>query len=182
MIVAESSPHLHEAEPHGRKPSSFGPTSIETAVRSNQPDDICTGPNCTEGGSEMEDRTTPDVAKDQGVPTCGQCKGGLSFPIWYCIFCEDNLFICDACDGEDIRDLVLNSGKHTNDHHLIRCLAPEKENGDEVSPTDQRLTLIEGRLDEMQTKIQTQLDILAGRLTGIENLLLKLTGAPMEAA
>jgi len=73
----------------------------------------------------------------------------------------------------------VSSGKHTNDHNLIRCLAPEKENDDNVSLTDQRLTLIEGRLDEMQTKI---LDILAGRLTGIEMLLLKLTGAPTGAA
>ena len=86
--IAESSSQFHEAEPHGRKPSSLGPTSTETAVQSNQPDDICTGPDCTKGRSEMEDKTTPDVAKDQGLPTCGQCKGGLSFPIWYCIFCE----------------------------------------------------------------------------------------------
>jgi len=83
MMIAESSPHLHGAEPHGRKPSSFGPISTETAVQSDQPDDIC-----TEGGSETKDKTTPDVAQDQGPPTCGQCKGGLSFPIWYCIFCE----------------------------------------------------------------------------------------------
>lgn len=41
--------------------------------------------------------------------------------------------------------------------------------------------LIEGHLDEMQTKMQTQLDILAGQLTGIERPFLELTGAPMGA-
>jgi hypothetical protein len=22
------------------------------------------------------------------LPNCGNCKGPLSFPFWYCIFCE----------------------------------------------------------------------------------------------
>ena len=88
LKIAESSSHLHETEPHGGKPSSFEPTSTETAIQSDQQDDICTGPNFTEGGSEMEDKTAPHAAQDQDLPTCGQCKGGLSFPFWYCIVCK----------------------------------------------------------------------------------------------
>jgi hypothetical protein len=87
----------------------------------------------------------------------------------------DDLFICNACDAEGVPDLEQDSGKHTVDHHLIRCLAPEKED-DQVS-TEQRLTSIEGRLDDMQTKMQTQLDDLGARIGNIEQLLHKLTGA-----
>jgi hypothetical protein len=80
------------------------------------------------------------------LPTCGKCKGSLSFPFWYyCIFCEgrfprqllypsddrrccslDHLFICNACDAEGVPDLERSSGKHTEEHHLIRCLESEK--------------------------------------------------------
>lgn len=100
----------------------------------------------------------------------------------------DNLFICDACDAGNVQGILQGSGEHTEEHHLIRCLAPEKED-DEVSPTEQRLTLIEGRLDDMQTKMQTQWDDLTGQLNGlnarmgnIEQLLLRLAGAPGNVA
>jgi hypothetical protein len=93
----------------------------------------------------------------------------------------DNLYICDACDGEGVPDLTRSSGKHTEDHHLIRCLAPEKKDDtDKGSPTEQRLSTIESRLDG----VQTQLDDLAGsigdvnaRIGNIEQLLLRLIGA-----
>ena len=82
----------------------------------------------------------------------------------------DDLFICDACDARNVRDLSRSSGKHTEDHHLIRCLAPEKAD-DEVSPTEQRLTLIESRLND-----------LTARMGNIEQLLLRLAGAPGTVA
>ncbi|KAI0298350.1 hypothetical protein B0F90DRAFT_1669084 [Multifurca ochricompacta] len=110
-------------------------------------------------------------AEDSDLPSCGKCKGRLSFPCWYCIACEDNLFICDACDTEGVPDLMRSSGKHTEDHHLIRCQAPEKS--DEVaSSTDQRLMLLEDRLNTMQTRF----DDLTGRIGNIEHLLQKLAG------
>jgi hypothetical protein len=101
----------------------------------------------------------------------------------------DDLYICDACDAEGVPDLMRSSGKHTEEHHLIRCLAPEKtDDKDKALPTEKRLTLIEGHLDDMRTK----LDDLTGRmgdLTGyigdlnvrignIEQLLHRLVGAP----
>lgn len=74
------------------------------------------------------------------------------------------------------------------DHHLIRCLAPEKADV-EVSPTEQRLTLIEGRLNGLHIEMQTQWDDLTGRLNGltarmgnIEQLLLRLAGTPGTVA
>ncbi len=74
----------------------------------------------------------------------------------------DNLYICNACDAIGVPDLMRSSGKHTEDHHLIRCLAPEKPNT-KTSPTEQRHTLTESRLDGMQT----QLDDLTGRMGDI---------------
>ena len=71
----------------------------------------------------------------------------------------DNLFICNTCDTEGVPDLVRSSGRHTEDHHLLRCLAPEDVE-DKALPTEQRLTRIEGCLDGMQT----QLDDLTGRM------------------
>jgi hypothetical protein len=96
----------------------------------------------------------------------------------------DDLFICDACDAEGVPDLVRSSERHTEDHHLIRCLAPSENAEDKVLPNEQRLTLIEGRLDGMQT----QLDDLTGRMGdltndlnsrigNIERLLQKVAGA-----
>ena len=85
----------------------------------------------------------------------------------------DNLYICDACDAEGVPDLMGNFGKHTMEHHLIRCLRTKKTDDDQASPTEQRLTSIEGRLDGLQT----QFDDLTGRMGNIEQLLHKLVGA-----
>jgi len=30
---------------------------------------------------------TPEIPSG-ALPTCGSCKGSLSFPFWYCIFCQ----------------------------------------------------------------------------------------------
>jgi hypothetical protein len=85
----------------------------------------------------------------------------------------DNLYICDACDAEGVPDLLRSSGRHIEDHHLIRCLAPEKtDDKDKVLPTEQRLTSIEGRLDGMQT----QLDDLSGRMGDLTGRVGDLTG------
>src|SRR6266403_767880 len=114
----------------------------------------------------------------------------------------DNLYICDACDAVGVPDLMRRSGEHTTEHHLIRCLEPEKIDANKASPTEQRLapieqrftptehrpTSIEGRVDVMQA----QLDELTGRvgdltsyigdlnarMGNIEQLLHRLVGAP----
>ena len=87
----------------------------------------------------------------------------------------DDLYICNGCDAEGVPDLMRSSGKHTEDHHLIRCLAPEKNDDDDKDkgfPTEQRLTSMEGRLDGMQT----QLDDLSGRVGDLTGRMGDLTG------
>jgi hypothetical protein len=56
-----------------------------------------TGVEDASEGSESGDGTasdtseasqqTPEIPSGE-LPTCGSCKGSLSFPFWYCIFCQ----------------------------------------------------------------------------------------------
>jgi hypothetical protein len=49
---------------------------------------------------------------------------------------------------------MRSSGKHGEDHHLIRCQAPEQDE-DTTFSTEQRLISLEGRLDNMHSRIET---------------------------
>ena len=95
MKIAEYSSHLHEEnELHEQKTSSPEPTSTASPAKGEgvKLDDVHPNPDSTKGGAETKDRETPDAIQDQvpdqDLPTCGKCNGGLSFPFWYCIFCE----------------------------------------------------------------------------------------------
>jgi hypothetical protein len=74
-----------------QKTSSSEPISTEMSATSDKPDDV-NPPDDTKGGAEEEGKTAldskADQAKDESLPTCGKCEGRLSFPFWYCIFCE----------------------------------------------------------------------------------------------
>jgi len=152
--------------------------------------------------SDKASQTAPQAQRQDGdLPTCGECNVSLSFPFWYCIFCEgrcqgpsfqslaeclsyllDNLFICDACDAKGVPDLVRASGKHTEEHHLIRCLKPEKVN-EAVSSPDQRLISINGRLADIQMQftdmMQTQSSGIQSQFTGIQS---QFTGIQTQVA
>lgn len=102
----------------------------------------------------------------------------------------DDLFICNTCDEEGVPDLVRCSGRHTERHHLIRCLAPENAK-DKALPTEERLTAIECRLDGMQAQLDGLTDRvedlnanLTSRIGNIEQLLHRLlvAAAPGNAA
>ncbi len=64
---------------------------------------------------------------------------------------------------------MRSSGKHTEDHHLIRCQAP-KTVDDETFSTEQRLISLEDRLNNMHTRIET-----------IEQLLRQLAEAALSS-
>ena len=82
------------------------------------------------------------------------------------------------------------SGKHTEDHHLIRCLAPEKDDG-VSSSIERHLISLEDRIDSMQSRfderlisredridnIQSRFDDLTGRIGNIEQLLQRIATA-----
>ena len=82
--IAEVSSHPDgETGLDEQKTSSFGPTLTEMVNSNDKPDG---------GGAEIEGTPAGDTRQDQvqdpGLPNCGNCKGPLSFPFWYCIFCE----------------------------------------------------------------------------------------------
>jgi len=84
----------------------------------------------------------------------------------------DNLFICNECDSKGIPDVMRSSGKHTEEHHLIRCLKPEQVHQVVDSPEERRLISIESRLAD----IQTQFNDLSSRMGNLEELIHKLAG------
>jgi len=220
--IAEPSQRLMEKDedgevtsPYKETPSSPEPTPEETPSEpdNGQPDDTPDAPDDptaeaedgdgTSQGSKDENPQDGTQPQDSDSPSCTKCEGRLSFPCWYCIYCEgqprrliysprmlmwdptllDNLFLCDACDGEGAPELMRSSGKHTEDHHLIRCLAPEKEDNT-LSSTELRLISLEDRLNGMQSRfdnMQSRFDDLGQDLTSrignMEQLLHRLAAA-----
>jgi hypothetical protein len=85
--IAELS--LHPAEETGsegeQKIPNFEQNSTETLAKSDKPDDVTNPP---EAKSEVKSLRRQIQDQNQNLPTCGKCTGQLSFPFWYCIFCE----------------------------------------------------------------------------------------------
>ncbi|KAI9438361.1 hypothetical protein H4582DRAFT_257215 [Lactarius indigo] len=131
----------------------------------NGPDaseDTKSGAEGVEDTAQEQEQETPQgteqpqpQTQDSDLPTCGKCSGPLSFPCWYCVKCEDDLFLCEACEGSDAcPELMRSSGKHTEEHHLIRCQAP-KNVDDETFSTEQRLMSLEDRLNNVHTRVES---------------------------
>lgn len=89
--IAEFSSHTHEGSgPREQQTSTPEPTLTETPAKGDMLVDLSTASDETK--DTAEDKTTPGALQGQGpdqdLPACGKCKGSLSFPFWYCIFCE----------------------------------------------------------------------------------------------
>lgn len=95
LNVAESLSHSHNEIGTGDNASSSNIEPALTETADDKPVDFQTATD-SEGGAEVKDKAAlesdavqdGDQDQDQKLPTCGRCKGGLSFPFWYCIFCE----------------------------------------------------------------------------------------------
>ena len=83
---------------------------------------------------------------------------------------SDELFICDSCDMKGVPDLKRGSRRHTEEHHLIRCLAPEEAEEEAPSSPDQQLRSLERRFGVMQQ----QYNELSGRIGNMEQILHRL--------
>lgn len=69
--------------------------TVTETPNSDKPDDVPAAVDVTKNEAETEDKgdevsqcTARVQRKDGDLPTCGKCNGSLSFPFWYCIFCE----------------------------------------------------------------------------------------------
>ncbi|EED77713.1 predicted protein [Postia placenta Mad-698-R] len=119
-----------------------------------------------EGGTgETEDHLTKIVQEDL---TCVKCKERVTQPCWYCIVCEDAVFVCMKCDTGG----GVSEGKHAKTHGLVRC---QEEIVETEVPAEEKLesmvtnkfAKVDGRLDEMDTRLR-QVD---ERLSRMELLL-----------
>ena len=140
-----------------------------------------------ETAQSAEQAQAPD--QDNDLPSCGKCDGPLSFPCWYCVKCEgklsldalrilcavpdtflpDDLFLCEACEASDpTLELMRSSGKHGEDHNLIRCQAPKQEDCTTFS-TEDRLMSLEDRLNNMTTRIETMEQLLRQVANAVES-------------
>ena len=70
---------------------------------------------------------------------------------------------------DGVPDLTRCLGKHTEEHHLIRCMLSE-EVEEQASSTEQRLKSLEERFDGMETRFGD----LSERIGNIERLLQRL--------
>jgi hypothetical protein len=248
MKIAESYQRFVDENKKGEVAPKETPTESGDGL---PPDHAPDDPNVTtvdarDGGASskgLRDESLQDgkQPQDSDSLSCDKCRVRLSFPCWYCIYCEgqsrrltcsprvlrpfttllDDLFLCEACEagkvcevcevGEACRacevgeackacevgkvgkasyregDLELmqgsgklDSGKHTEDHHLIRCLAPEKYD-DALSSTERHLISLESRFDSMESRFGDLIQDLASRIGNIEQLLHKLAGASTVA-
>ncbi|EED85032.1 predicted protein [Postia placenta Mad-698-R] len=106
-----------------------------------------------EGGTgEAEDRLTKIVQEDL---TCIKCKERVTQPCWYCIVCEDAVFVCMKCDAGG----GVSEGKHAKAHGLVRCQEEIIEKT-EVSAEEKlalmvtnKLAQVDGRFEEVDTRL-----------------------------
>ncbi|KAI0265448.1 hypothetical protein BC834DRAFT_186547 [Gloeopeniophorella convolvens] len=108
-----------------------------------------------------------------GQPRCANCWAGLSLPCWYCISCQESVYICNSCDAQGGVDLPHFG--HAKDHYLIRCQEPSKP---EVDAAEQQLTMLEQRFDGMETRfgtMETRLETMETRLETMDMRLNELS-------
>jgi len=107
--IAEASQQAQEKEeqtvPDAETALSPEDVPSETPPEDNKPENGPDVPEDTKSGAEGAEDTpqeqeqetpqnaeqAPAPAQDSDLPSCGKCKGPLSFPCWYCVKCEGQL-------------------------------------------------------------------------------------------
>ena len=81
-----------ETGPDEEKKSSLEPTPTEIPAKNDKQVDVLNPLVGAKGEAEVEDKTGQDEGHvpvwDEGLLACGKCRSRLSFPFWYCIYCE----------------------------------------------------------------------------------------------
>jgi hypothetical protein len=92
--IAESIAHPQEENtaPNEQETSDNEPTVTGMSANIDKVDDALITQDDSRDRAEAEDGVSQALTQlqlqDENFPTCGNCKGRLSFPCWYCIFCE----------------------------------------------------------------------------------------------
>ena len=89
---APTVPQEERTGPDKQGAPSHEPSVAEMSAGVDKVDDVLTTQDSSRGGDEAEgsvaQRPTEVQTQNEDLPTCGNCKGRLSFPCWYCIFCD----------------------------------------------------------------------------------------------
>ena len=107
-MIAEASRQAEKQEqtvPDAEVTSSLEDVPFETPPNyddKNPESGTATPEDTTSGAESVGDKPQVQVtetaqgeeqaqAQDSDLPSCGKCKGPLSFPCWYCVECEGQL-------------------------------------------------------------------------------------------
>ncbi|TBU25684.1 hypothetical protein BD311DRAFT_492317 [Dichomitus squalens] len=91
---------------------------------------------------------------ENGSPQCVKCGERASMPCWYCIECEERIFVCYSCD---YRHGGIKAGKHQKTHALVRCqmaAAPVDAESEHAAKLNARIETLEENIKEMDYKMQ----------------------------
>ncbi|KAI0762326.1 hypothetical protein C8Q74DRAFT_143012 [Fomes fomentarius] len=95
--------------------------------------------------------------------SCIACRGEVSRPCWYCIECEDDTFLCSACEASN----KVIKGKHKLAHGLVLCQPPRDETETDLGHPawlGRRMDALEGRFDKMSHDIIVRFDTLSKKV------------------
>ncbi|PIL29997.1 hypothetical protein GSI_07908 [Ganoderma sinense ZZ0214-1] len=93
---------------------------------------------------------------------CIGCQARVSRPCWYCIECEDNTFLCPACESSQ----TPIKGRHKPMHALVLCQPPRAANQVETNQSEW-LGALEAKFDEMQKGSTLRLEALENKIDGL---------------
>ncbi|KAH9838710.1 uncharacterized protein C8Q71DRAFT_752552 [Rhodofomes roseus] len=104
---------------------------------------------------------------------CLGCEGGVKWPCWYCVECDDDVFLCVACDIKG----GITKNQHKETHTLVRCQARMRE--EPQLSIEQRMEALETRFGTMHDSLYHRLDGLEAQLSRIQELLESAVSRPM---
>ncbi|KAI0737618.1 hypothetical protein C8Q80DRAFT_1212220 [Daedaleopsis nitida] len=96
--------------------------------------------------------------------SCAVCKQRVSKPCWYCVVCQDDVFICPACDAKGPLTVVT----HHKLHPLVRVQDPSSSGPPSV---EHQLALLDARLAGIEHRFEgmdARLGGLDGRFGALE--------------
>ncbi|RDX45005.1 hypothetical protein OH76DRAFT_1457767 [Lentinus brumalis] len=100
--------------------------------------------------------------------SCVGCQGQVSRPCWYCIECEDDVFVCSSCEAKNL----IVKGAHKLAHGLVLCPQHREETHTESGRSgklDSRMNSFEAKLDTVRQASMSRFDALDKRLDALSS-------------
>ncbi|PIL29961.1 hypothetical protein GSI_07872 [Ganoderma sinense ZZ0214-1] len=84
---------------------------------------------------------------EEKPPTCVKCGERTSPPCWYCIECDEDVFVCVSCDT---KHGGITTGEHKKTHALVRCQSVDVH----VDAESERAAQLNARMSTLETKLK----------------------------